>query len=177
MPLLEVRNLKVSVEEDGNEILHGLSLTVNRGEVHAIMGPNGSGKSTLSHVLAGKPGYEVTAGEVLFEGENIFDLGAQGVEHVVAGEQARALPGEVYFSVVDGHTTALGALGGFAVALSYGSAEYVMTGYTWIEVPPVARITLTGRTRPGVFARDVYEYVLGQIGPNGDVLRDLRSPT
>ena len=61
MSLLEVKNLQVRVEE--REILHGLSLTVNPGEIHAIMGPNGSGKSTLSHVIAGKPGYEVTGGE------------------------------------------------------------------------------------------------------------------
>src|SRR5438876_8966045 len=61
MPLLEVKDLQVSV--DDREILHGLSLTVNKGEVHAIMGPNGSGKSTLSHVIAGKPGYQVTSGE------------------------------------------------------------------------------------------------------------------
>jgi Fe-S cluster assembly ATP-binding protein len=72
MPLLEVRNLQVRVEE--REILHGLSLTVNKGEVHAIMGPNGSGKSTLSHVIAGKPGYEVTAGEILFNGEDLLAM-------------------------------------------------------------------------------------------------------
>jgi Fe-S cluster assembly ATP-binding protein len=72
MPLLEVKNLQVRVEE--REILHGLSLTVNKGEVHAIMGPNGSGKSTLSHVIAGKPGYEVTSGEILFEGENLLAM-------------------------------------------------------------------------------------------------------
>src|SRR5437870_11625749 len=72
MALLEVRNLQVRVED--REILNGLSLTVNKGEIHAIMGPNGSGKSTLSHVLAGKPGYEVTSGEVLFDGENIFEM-------------------------------------------------------------------------------------------------------
>lgn len=70
--LLEVKNLKVRVEE--REILHGLTLTVNRGEVHAIMGPNGSGKSTLSHVIAGKPGYEVIDGEVLFEGEDLLAM-------------------------------------------------------------------------------------------------------
>src|ERR1700753_2562840 len=72
MPLLEVKNLQVRVEE--REILHGLSLTVNKGEVHAIMGPNGSGKSTLSHVIAGKPGYEVTGGEILFKGENLLEM-------------------------------------------------------------------------------------------------------
>jgi len=72
MPLLEVKNLQVRVED--REILHGLSLSVNPGEVHAIMGPNGSGKSTLSHVIAGKPGYEVTGGEILFEGEDLLAM-------------------------------------------------------------------------------------------------------
>ena len=72
MPLLEIKNLHVEI--DGKEILKGLDLAVNPGEVHAIMGPNGSGKSTLAYVLAGKAGYEPTQGEVLFNGENMFDM-------------------------------------------------------------------------------------------------------
>jgi Fe-S cluster assembly ATP-binding protein len=70
--LLEVKNLHVEIED--KKILNGLDLTVNKGEVHAIMGPNGSGKSTLAYVLAGKPEYQVTEGEVLFDGEDIFAM-------------------------------------------------------------------------------------------------------
>jgi Fe-S cluster assembly ATP-binding protein len=70
--LLEVKDLHAGIE--GKEILKGLNLQVNKGEVHAIMGPNGSGKSTLSKVLAGHPSYEVISGEVLFEGKNLLDL-------------------------------------------------------------------------------------------------------
>src|SRR5256885_2176608 len=73
MPLLEIKNLHVEI--DGSKrILNGLDLTVNKGEVHAIMGPNGSGKSTLAYVLAGKADYEVTQGEVLFNGENVLEM-------------------------------------------------------------------------------------------------------
>jgi Fe-S cluster assembly ATP-binding protein len=72
MALLEIKNLHVEI--DGRKILKGLDLAVNAGEVHAIMGPNGSGKSTLAYVLAGKADYEPTAGEVRFDGKNIFDM-------------------------------------------------------------------------------------------------------
>ncbi len=70
--MLEVRNLHATV--DGKEILRGIDLTVKAGEVHAIMGPNGSGKSTLSYVLAGRPGYEVTAGEVRYKGKDLLAM-------------------------------------------------------------------------------------------------------
>ncbi len=72
MNMLEIKNLHATV--GGREILKGLSLTIKAGEVHAIMGPNGAGKSTLSYVLAGRSGYEVTAGEVLYKGEDLLAL-------------------------------------------------------------------------------------------------------
>src|SRR5210317_399291 len=70
--MLNINNLHVSI--DGKQIIKGLSLSINKGEVHALMGPNGSGKSTLSYVLSGKEGYEVTEGSVIYEGKNLLEM-------------------------------------------------------------------------------------------------------
>ena len=72
--MLEIKNLHARIAEDGTEILRGLNLTIKPGEVAAIMGPNGSGKSTLSYVLAGREDYEVTDGDILYNGESILEM-------------------------------------------------------------------------------------------------------
>jgi Fe-S cluster assembly ATP-binding protein len=72
MALLKIENLKTEI--NGNQILKGINLEVNEGEIHAIMGPNGSGKSTLANVLTGKEAYEVTGGSIEYMGKNLFDL-------------------------------------------------------------------------------------------------------
>lgn len=74
MSLLEIRNACLKL--DGKDILKGLSLSVNEGEVHAIMGPNGSGKSTLSYMLAGREGYDLDKGEILLEGKSLIEMSA-----------------------------------------------------------------------------------------------------
>jgi Fe-S cluster assembly ATP-binding protein len=76
MALLEIRNLHVSHEETGKEIVKGVDLAIDADQVHAVMGPNGSGKSTLAYALMGHPAYAVTEGEILFEGENLVELEA-----------------------------------------------------------------------------------------------------
>jgi Fe-S cluster assembly ATP-binding protein len=78
--MLTIRNLHVDIE--GKNILRGLDLDIGAGQVHAIMGPNGSGKSTLSHTLAGRDGYQVTGGEVLFEGQNLLALNPEQRAHL-----------------------------------------------------------------------------------------------
>jgi len=79
-PLLEIKDLQVSIND--NEILKNLSLTINKGEIHAIMGPNGSGKSTFSKVLAGHPAYSILNGEILFKGSSILDLDPEERSHL-----------------------------------------------------------------------------------------------
>src|SRR4051812_5313879 len=76
MPLLDIRNLHVSHQETGKEIVKGVDLAIDLGEVHAVMGPNGSGKSTLAYALMGHPAYEITDGEILFDGENLVEMEA-----------------------------------------------------------------------------------------------------
>ena len=72
--MLEIKNLHARIAEDGTEIIRGLNLTVKAGEVAAIMGPNGSGKSTLSYILAGRDDYEVTEGDILYNGESVLEM-------------------------------------------------------------------------------------------------------
>ena len=72
--MLEIKNLHVKLADEDKMILNGIDLVVPKGEVHAIMGPNGSGKSTLSYVIAGRDGYEVTQGDILWNGESILEM-------------------------------------------------------------------------------------------------------
>ena len=78
--MLKIDDLKVSLEEEEKQIIKGLSISINPGEVHAIMGPNGSGKSTLSNILSGKKGYDIS-GEILFEEKDLFELETEERAH------------------------------------------------------------------------------------------------
>jgi Fe-S cluster assembly ATP-binding protein len=95
MALLQLEGLRVALE-DGSEIVKGVDLRVNTNEVHAIMGPNGSGKSTLAYAIAGHPGYEITGGRILFDGQDVTEAGAD--ERAQAGlflafQYPHAIPG------------------------------------------------------------------------------------
>jgi len=79
--MLEIKDLHAGV--DGNEIVKGISLSINKGEIHAIMGPNGSGKSTLAKILSGHPAYETTGGTITFEGKDLLEMDAE--ERSIAG--------------------------------------------------------------------------------------------
>ncbi|MDO8690284.1 MAG: aconitase family protein [Dehalococcoidia bacterium] len=145
----------------------GATRLFNPNLVHVVDGHNGS---TASH----NAGEDRSRGRAWFKkmgvpDENIYELGRSGVEHVQAGENAWCVPGEVFFQAVNGHTTTLGALGGFAVTLSFGSWSYLATGKTWARVPESVKIVANGKLPHGVYARDVTEYVLGQIGPSAAV--------
>jgi Fe-S cluster assembly ATP-binding protein len=95
LPLLELKNLHVALE-DGTEIVKGVDLAVNTNEVHAVMGPNGSGKSTLAYALMGHPAYEITEGQILFEGEDLTAMEADERAHrglFLAFQYPHAVPG------------------------------------------------------------------------------------
>ena len=79
-PILEIKDLKACI--NNNEILRNLNLTINRGEIHAIMGPNGSGKSTFSKIIAGHPAYEILGGDIIFKGSSILELDPEERSHL-----------------------------------------------------------------------------------------------
>src|SRR5690349_19963183 len=95
MALLELKNLHVALE-DGTEIVKGVDLAVDTNQIHAIMGPNGSGKSTLAYALMGHPAYVITAGEIIFDGEDVIELEADDRDQrglFLAFQYAHAVPG------------------------------------------------------------------------------------
>src|SRR5919197_1098211 len=102
MALLELKNLHVALE-DGTEIVTGVDLSVDTNEVHAVMGPNGSGKSTLAYALMGHPGYEITGGQILFEGEDVTELGPDERAQrglFLAFQYPHAIPGVTVTSLI-----------------------------------------------------------------------------
>src|ERR687888_709657 len=96
MALLELKNLHVALEDRSAEIVKGVDLAVDTDEVHAVMGPNGSGKSTLAYALMGHPGYQITDGQILFDGEDVTELGPDERAHrglFLAFQYPHAIPG------------------------------------------------------------------------------------
>jgi 3-isopropylmalate/(R)-2-methylmalate dehydratase large subunit len=91
----------------------------------------------------------------------------KGIGHLLAAENCWPLPGNVYLSITNGHTTTLGGIGALALTLSYEAAAYMVLGRTWLRVPESIKFVLTGKLQDGVMARDISDFVLGQIGPAG----------
>jgi 3-isopropylmalate/(R)-2-methylmalate dehydratase large subunit len=91
----------------------------------------------------------------------------KGIGHLLAAENCWALPGTVYLSITNGHSTTMGGIGALALTLSYESTAYMILGRTWLRVPESIKFVLAGRLQDGVMARDISDFVLGQIGPAG----------
>jgi len=131
--LLHIEDLHVEVE--GREILKGLNLTLDKGEVHAIMGPNGSGKSTLAYVLTGRPGYEVTQGKVVYNGEDILGLEPDERAHrgiFLAFQYPTEVPG---VSVVNFLRTAYNAINADAPKSAMEFRMYLQEKIDLLEIP------------------------------------------
>ena len=131
--LLHIEDLHVEVE--GKEILKGLNLTLDKGEIHAIMGPNGSGKSTLAYVLTGRPGYEVTQGKVFYNGEDILELGPDERAHrgiFLAFQYPTEVPG---VSVVNFLRTAYNAINADAQKSAMEFRMYLQEKVDLLEIP------------------------------------------
>jgi len=105
------------------------------------------------------------AKELAIPRSNIFIN--KGIGHVISGERCWPLPGSVYLSITNGHSTTLGGLGAVALTLSLEAMAYMVLGRTWLRVPESIRFVLTGRLQDGVMARDISDFVLGKIGPAG----------
>ena len=131
--LLHIEDLHVEVE--GREILKGLDLSLDKGDIHAIMGPNGSGKSTLAYVLTGRPGYEVTAGKVLYKGEDVLSLAPDERAHrgiFLAFQYPTEVPG---VSVVNFLRTAYNAIHPDAQKSAMQFRMYLQEKVDLLEIP------------------------------------------
>ena len=131
--LLHIEDLHVEVE--GKEILKGLDLSLDKGEIHAIMGPNGSGKSTLAYVLTGRPGYEVTQGKVLYNGEDILELGPDERAHrgiFLAFQYPTEVPG---VSVVNFLRTAYNSINADSPKSAMEFRMYLQEKVDLLEIP------------------------------------------
>ncbi len=125
------------------------------------------GATHYGHMVERRKATLKWAKEVGLPKSNIFILGRGGIGHVVSAERCWALPGTIYLSNTNGHTTTLGGLGAFAVTLSAEGTAYFATGITWLRVPKTIKFNITGKLQDGVMARDVFEHTLADVGPAG----------